>query len=256
MDPVQIPPVNHMDSKPLIESERTKHNIGIVRLEKIVRQALDNPILTYATRIRKAYQTSADFDVSTNVIKDSEPLAGIVHMRETDDEKIQEIIERYFACEEFKQDADYMKVICWRNATVDSFNRLIRRHIYREHGPNLPLIMVGEKLIIDAPVIMPGSQRVLLANNEEVVVDRFQIQEAEIDYLILNLVNREWVPDNPTVSLKYYNTFVRYFDEDGFEQEANIRILHESEEKKLAGILADIKKAATAIDYNSPYRNK
>lgn len=255
-DPVQIPPVNHMDAKPLIEAERAKHGIGIIRLEKIVRQALDNPILTYATRIRKGYQTTAEFDVTTNTIKDSNPLTGIVHIAETDEERIHDIVGRYFNCKEFRQDADFMKVICWRNATVDSFNRLIRRHIYKEHGPDLPFIMVGEKLIIDAPVILPGSQRILLANNEEIVVDRFQIQETEIDYLVLNLVNREWVPDNPVVSMKYYNTFVKYFDEDGFEQEANIRILHESERTKLNSILNDIKKAATAVEYSSPYRGK
>lgn len=251
-DPVQIPPVNHKDSKPLIEAEREKHNIGIIRLEKIVRQALDNPILTYATRIRKGYQTTSDFDVVTHTI-DSNPMAGIVRLAENDEDRINLILDKYFNCEEFRQDADFMKTICWRNKTVDAFNRVIRRHIY---GNDLPFIMVGEKLIIDAPVIMPSSQRILLANNEEITVDRYQIQETDIDYLILNLVNREWVPDQPTATFKYYNTYVRYYDEEGIEQEANIRILHESENLKLQTILNDIKKAATAIDYNSPYRGK
>lgn len=252
-DPVQIPPVNHKDAKPLIEAERAKHNIGIIKLEKIVRQALDNPILTYATRIRKSYQSDVDFSAATHVL-DTTPQAGIVSIKESDEERLSGVLEQYFNCEEFRQDADFMKVIAWRNNTVDTFNRMIRRLIYKE--PNLPLIMVGEKLIVDAPIIMPSSQRILLANNEEIVVDRFQIQETEIDYLTMNLINREWVPDNPSVSLKYYNTFVKYFDEDGFEQEANIRILHETEKTKLQAILNEIKKAATAVDYSSPFRGK
>jgi len=254
-DKAQIPPVNHTDSKPFIEAERTKYSIGMVELTSIVRQSMDNPILAYATRIRKAYQTASDFEVITNTIPGKEPLSGIIHVGETDDARIHEIIEQYFNCEAFKQDADYMKMICWRNATVDQFNRLIRKHIYGQLA-DLPFIMIGEKLIIDQPVVMPGSGRILLANNEEIEVTQFDVQQADLTYLTMQQVNREWVPDQPTVQMKYYNTWVTYFDEDGFQQTANIRILHESEKLRLQAVLNEIKKAATAIDYNSPYRGK
>lgn len=254
-DRCQIPPVNHTDSKPFIEAERAKYSIGMVELTHIVRQALDNPILAYATRIRKAYQTASDFGVVTHTVPDRQPLTGIVHVGETDDARIHEIIEQYFNCEAFKQDADYMKVIAWRNATVDQYNRLIRQHIYKEMGKDLPFIIAGEKLIIDAPVVMP-SGRILLSNNEEIEVDHFAIETAELSYYTMELINREWVPDQPSVQMQYYNTWVKYYDEEGIQQIANIRILHESENIRMKKLLDGIKAAATAVAFSSPFRGK
>lgn len=255
-DKAQIPPVNHIDSKPFLEAERVKYNIGMVELTSIVRQSLDNPILTYATRIRKAYQTAADFEVITHTIPDRQPLTGIIHVGETDDARVHEIVEQYFNCEAFRQDADHMKVIAWRNKTVDQFNRLIRQHIYKDMGKDLPFIIAGEKLIIDAPVVMPGSGRILLSNNEEIEVDHFIVEEGEMSYYMMEVVNREWVSDQITTNIKYYNTWVKYFDEDGIQQIANIRILHENENAGIAKILDSIKKAATQVPTNSPFRGK
>lgn len=254
-DPAQIPPVNHLDSKPFIPAEREKHSIGMVELTDIVRQSMDNPILAYATRIRKAYKTASDFPVQTHVIDGfDKPMSGLLHVDEDANDTIHELIETYFNCEEFRQDADHMKVICWRNKTVDTFNNMIRKHIYRDQV-ELPFIMKGEKLIIDAPVVLPNG-RILLSNNEEIEVASYDISTATLDYFTMNLINREWIADQPEISLKYYNTFVKYFDEDGTEQEANIRILHESERLRLQGVLNEIKKAATAVDFASPYRGK
>jgi exodeoxyribonuclease-5 len=253
-DPAQIPPVNHLDSKPFIAAEREKYSIGMVELTDIVRQSMDNPILAYATRIRKAYKTASDFPVETHLLNYSTPMSGILHLKEDDSINTHETIERYFNCEEFRQDADHMKIICWRNKTVDTFNSMVRKHIYRDQG-ELPFIMKGEKLIVDAPVVLPNG-RILLSNNEEIEVSSYDISTATLDYFTMNLVNKEWIADQPEISLKYYNTFVKYFDEDGTEQEANIRILHESERLRLQGVLNEIKKAATAVNFDSPYRGK
>jgi len=253
-DKAQIPPVNHLDSKPFMEAERTKYGIGIVELSTIVRQALDNPILAYATRIRKAYQTASDFPVTTHTIPDLDPLSGIIHVGEENNERIEEIVERYFNCEEFRQDADHMKIVCWRNNTVDQFNRMVRRHIYKDE-PNLPFIMRGEKLIVDESVVL-SSGRILLSTNEEIEVSDYNVEEATLNYLTMQLVNREWVPDNPEVTFKFYNTWVKYFDEDGIEQQANIRILHESENTRMQGVLKEIKSAATNVPQGTPWRGK
>jgi len=257
-DRCQIPPVNHTDSRPFIEAQREKYNIGMVELTSIVRQALDNPILAYATRIRKGYLTTADFEVVTHTIPDKEPLAGIIHVDETDHARIADIVEAYFNCENFKQDADFMKVIAWRNKTVDEFNRMIRQHIYGHKFPapaTLPFVIEGEKMIIDQPVVLP-SGRILLSNNEEIEVDHFTIDDGELTYFTMEQVNREWVPDQPTMEIKFYNTWVKYFDEEGIEQQANIRILHESQHAKLKKVLDDIKRAATNVAFNSPFRGK
>lgn len=248
-DPVQIPPINHLDAIPLLENKRAEYNIGIVRLEKIVRQAMDNPILTYATMIRKAYKTASNFPVGTHIHESK----GIVAVKEEDDEMIQSVIEQHFNCESFRQDADHMKVVSWTNKTADSFNNQIRAHIYRGHPGILPYLMAGEKMIINAPVVLPNG-RILLSNNEEIVIDNYEIKETSISYLTMNVIDRQWVPDNPEVGLKYYNTYVRYFDEDGTEQIANIRILHESENSRMQNILGTIKKAAMGV--GSDFRNK
>src|SRR5260370_1045414 len=93
-------------------------------------------------------------------------------------------------------EADHMKVVGWRNSTVDSFNKMIREHIYKGHPGMLPYLMAGEKMIINAPVVLPNG-RILLSNNEEIVIDNYEIQETNISYLTMNVIDRQWVPDNP-----------------------------------------------------------
>lgn len=253
-DSVQIPPVNHANSKPFVEAEREKYHIGVLELDTIVRQSMDNPILAFATRIRKAYQSDISFTVGTKR-GETDPSIGIVAVQADDQEMTNAIIEEYFNCDEFQSNPDHMKIIAWRNATVNTYNNMVRKRIYKSAGPVLPFIMVGEKLIVDKPVIL-SNNRILLSTNEEIEVERYEEGVTQAKYLIAQQVDREWVGTEENIDLKFYNTWVRYFDEEGTQQVCNIRILHESDAAKLQGAVNKIKTAASTVPYTSPLRNK
>lgn len=262
-DPKQIPPVNHLDAIPLIPAQRSVYKIGLVSLETIMRQSMDNPILALATRIRKAEKTTENFQVEQHTIQTADMLEepkGIITPASTDEAGIRIIFNAHFDCEKFRQDADHMKVICWRNATVDAFNKIIRGQLYAnvplpEGITILPFIMVGEKLIVDKPVILENN-KVLLTTNEEIEVLSYELKETEVRYLMAEMVNREWVGKQETFNVRYYNTVVRYFDEDGDEAECNIRILHEDDQAKIAAATKKIADTANLVTYGNILRSK
>lgn len=248
-DAKQIPPVNHIDSKPFLPKAREEYHIGLVELDKIMRQALDNPILAYATRIRKAEGGTADFSVTGHIV---EGVGGIMPIDSEAEEQINNLIEKYFCCEEFKQDADYMKIVAWRNVTVDAYNKIVRRCIYKDHVGALPFLMHGEKLIVDKPVVL-GNEKILLTTNEEIEVADFEIKQMDVKYRTAEMKDKEWVMIEKTMQTQYYNTFVNYFDEEGTESRCNIRILHESSQAEVTSASKSIANVAKQV-YNGPLR--
>lgn len=248
-DAAQIPPVGKTESIPLDEAKRKEYNIGLVQLTKVMRQATDNPILEYATKIRQVYKTADYIPVTPLVINDK----GIECLKSTDEEGIRGIIRQYFASEQFASDSDYMKIIAWTNRVVDAFNVIAREEIYGEK--TLPLIKNNEKLIMDKPLLLM-SGRVLLSTNQEISVKSFDIQTAENEYMTAEEVDDVVVPKLESDKFKYYNTFVSFFDNNGREKEANIRIAHEDEVKRIEEIAAHLTKMATKVPFGNPLRGK
>lgn len=255
-DPVQIPPVNHPDSMPFKPSIQDKYKIGVSRLTQIMRQAGENPILGLATTIRMGYKTVPHFQMETNKVRNSEGVVtgGIVILENDEDYMIEKIIEQFFVTPEFQADPDYMKIIAWRNKTVDEFNRIVRKRIYKQEGP-LPFIMPGEKLIIDKPVIMPDTNRILLTTNEEISVRGYDIRTTDISYETAEQINGSMTTVKRQAVLRYYNTQVDFFDVNNRPAVANIRILHEEENKNLEVILKGISEAAMSSPVG-PFRSR
>ena len=147
-DPFQIPPVNHENVLPFDKDTQIEFNIGVSRLETVLRQALESPILAYATNIRadirKPIQILNPKGVqapqgSLFFIKQSEKLAFF-----------QDKILPLYKSANYERDIDYVKMIAWTNYIVNFHNKIIREFLF---GKNLPKIIVGDKLIMDAPVI-------------------------------------------------------------------------------------------------------
>lgn len=253
-DPVQIPPVNHPNSKPFIPSCQEKYKIGVVRLTQIMRQAEDNPILRYATRIRMDYLKAADFAVETEKSFQNGELRGIICM--TRDEDVKNIIKEYFDCQEFRDNADYMKIIAYRNEIVNGFNNEVRKILYqRDYPDEIPYLVKGEKLIIDQSVISKMG-KIILSTNEEVEVLGFEEKSTDVEW-------RRAVRDGHTSLLewyhepfKYYATKVSYFDDKGETKTTIIRILHESELKRYNKIVDSIRNDAISESRDSFIRNK
>jgi hypothetical protein len=250
-DPAQIPPVNHKDSKPLMEDIQKQYNIGKVELTTIMRQAAGNPILVHATNIRQEYKTAADFKVETNVVTHDYGTRGVIRLNSGDEPAIKEVLKEYFDCPRFQSDADYMKVIAYRNVIVDEFNKQIRYLIYKQD--HLPMLMVGEKLIMDEPLII--GRRIVLSKNEEIEVLGYDIKEGDFDYSTGEKQDFTYSMKADTIRLKFYDVQAQYSTLAGTKQ-VTLRILHESEGVRFKRVLDGIKAAALGVAMGSPLRGK
>lgn len=257
-DPVQIPPVNHLDALPFKPEIIEKYNAGVSELTHIMRQAGDNPILRLATTIRMGYKTVPHFTMETDVngpLDRWENSRGISMV--DDDDYLEKVIEHFFVSEQFKADPDYMKVISYTNKTVDAFNRLIRKRIYRQQPDEvLPFIMPGEKLIMDKPVVLPMTNKVLLTTNEEIEVLTYSLEVTNVEFEVGQKAGGQWTLLRNTDKMKYYNTIVTHYDSMNKKVQANIRILHESEHTRLKEISDGLAEQAKSVPFGNPIRTR
>ena len=207
-DPLQIPPVNHENSLPFDKSVRLQYNIKVSKLQTIIRQAQDNPLIQFAWDIR------TNIHERVQILKRQEvkvPSGSISFIKRTNEDTFfHDTILPLYKSSDYEKDIDHVKTIAWRNKIVDRYNKIIREYLF---GPNLPKIIVGDKLIMDAPVINE-EKRILIGTNEEAEVLGVEIDEDKL--------SDEYI-------LKYYKTTVRVYNGGIFNQYL-LRILHEDSE--------------------------
>lgn len=184
-DPLQIPPVRgkeekkvnnekgiHRDAIPFQLGQQQSRKISVLSLTEPQRQAADSPIIMYATAIREQHKRpTINFE-----FKDEYKSALELIPRNLD--ILKKIFTQYFKTPQFEADPDYFKVICWRNESTNYFNQEIRLLIH--DATTLPLILVGEKMIMDAPLLK--GEKILIPNNEDVVVKRVDVIDYPIPY--------------------------------------------------------------------------
>jgi hypothetical protein len=135
-----------------------------------------------------------------------------------------------------------MKVIAWTNDTVRHFNAQIRKLIYGEHVTQK--IMIGEKLVADAPITNPMvTHSILLHNNQEMVVKEFTIAQKDIVFQVTPYS----IEDDGlrTESFTYYDTLVeyeRFIRGQIIKMTARIHILHEDYDKLFDDMMDQSKK--------------
>lgn len=228
-DPAQIPPVGKVDCIPFREDLAEEYNICTVDLKTIMRQKMDNPIISSSVKIRENISQSDSGVLPESIINDSGEGVeflnlGVPEVRK----KIPELIAKYFKSTKFQDDSEYSKVIAWRNKTVLTMNNLVRRVIYGEENVS-SRILEGEKLILNSPYIIMGT--VLFNTNDEFTVESFEIksQKAKVNDL--------------EIDLKYYETKVWFLDDNSTRHTETIEILHEDSEydfQRVANILRNI----------------
>lgn len=166
-DPKQIPPVNNKDNIIMNNLLFDDYSIRPHMLTKIMRQAEGNPIIELTHWIRdNLHKKYIDKSLlQTKIIENG----GVhVYSQELDADKKEFVgnIKKYFVCEEFEKDADYSKVIAWKNDTVDYYNANIRKMIF---GKDVTQYVIGEKLIADKPIVKKqyGGNSILFNTNDE-----------------------------------------------------------------------------------------
>jgi exodeoxyribonuclease-5 len=183
-DELQIPPVRdkedrkeYRDAIPFIESRRQAHKIHLLELITPQRQSAESPIIIYAHTIRE-HITHLRIPFNYYVPEFKNALEVLPRNRGVLEETL-----KLFLSDEFKKDPDFVKVIAWRNDTVNYFNQWIRNML---HGlpqeASLPYVLPGDLLVMDEPVIRDSN--VVLANNEEIVVKSAILESRELRYTL------------------------------------------------------------------------
>lgn len=242
-DPAQIPPINKMDTIPLQPLLREEHSINSNKLTKIMRQGDGNPIIDTSFFIRENISKNIDIKnkFETQLLE-----AGIgmeildISVKENAYAFVGKLRE-LFTSENFKTDANFAKIIAWRNDTVNMFNTKIREMIY---GKDIPKICIGEKLIADNPIVekIQGlGINVLFNTNDEFEVKSYKIEQHG--------------------NYKVYSAIVEYETMDQrsskfIKKTKIIKILHEEDEAKFRNKVRKIADSAKALRKTNPVKAK
>lgn len=209
-DPNQIPPVNAQQCPALTEEGRETYNIRHFVLDEIVRQAADNPIISLATRVRKHLHIPKSFAGSQDMLWEGDK--GVYFIDRNDDnglDDLEEILSHVFTSENFKQDPDFGKIIAYHRKAVYVMNNYIRQLIYGDEADTSRLL-IGEKLIVDSPIMEPEDKKIMLPTNEELEVVEFTDKFEDVN--------------DGQFRIPYHNTLVRYFRFDNSTVEKRIKI--------------------------------
>jgi hypothetical protein len=212
-DPFQTPPVREIDSLVFNEAWQVKNNAVVFKLTEIVRQAADNPIIELTTLIRNRIGIHTDlgekYGYKNKLWQSDKGVYFVKHSLQHDRMAFDALLKHVFTSANFQSDATFGKVVAWRNKTVNTINRGIRRLIYKTD--KLRRIEPGEKLVTKSPVFDPLDLSAIIINNSEdlEVVDFTKHEES---------INRgQWI-------LPFYDTQVRYTNMFGEAVYKNILI--------------------------------
>ena len=229
-DPAQIPPVGKVDCIPFREELYDFYDIKTLNLRTIMRQKMENPIISSSVLIRKNLSSSEiPMKYETNVNEKGEGIEFLNLNKFEDRKSFTDKLEKYLKDKEFKKNPEYLKIIAWRNKTVSHMNDVSRRIIYGDLSYESK-ILENEKLIANNPIIQ-GEQIVFNTNDEfkvkdyKIIRDKFRIDGIECDF-------------------KIYETTVISLDEDDQEFEVDIEILHEESEHQFKETADSLKKRA------------
>lgn len=261
-DPAQIPPVNEIDSIPLLPEKRLKFRMQYFELKEIMRQGKDSQILVVAYAIRDG--RFKDVDPLHKLRNTGENVIFYPQQRRAE---FNDTLLDHFASPNFQADANYAKVISWTNATVDYYNKLIRQRIF--NTVKLVKIMEGEKLIADTTIITRefGTPSILFNTSDE-----FEVISSEIKTMPYQLPSASNSMElefeggvKGGIYLKYYRVKVKYgravnlqtgneegSDEQGFSYKF-IDILHEESENIYKVLIARLVKYGKETKKWQPY---
>jgi len=204
-DPYQTPPVNYIYAPPFSKQTQQDYEIRIVTLREIIRQAKGSPIIQNATDIRTNIREPWPILNRQEVETEQGHIKHIPYQESN--QFFDEVILPKYKSAAYDLNSSYIKVVCWRNKTIDFYNKKIREYLF---GSNLPFIIAGDKLITDAPVF--EDEKIIIPTNEELLVLKVTIAEETIG-------GGEYI--------KYYKAHVRVTDAAGPFNEYMLRIIHE-----------------------------
>ena len=154
-DPAQLPPVNENPSPAL------KHD-GY-KLETIVRQEKDNPIIQTSMEVREA-KDAKNYNFTTNVSGEQ----GVEVVSSKKDLVYRAL--QAFDTDEYRKQGDYARILAYRNDEVEKYNKLCRSMLYEDFGEQF---IEGEWLVATDPWYGDKGRKdtPVIQNSEEFVVE-------------------------------------------------------------------------------------
>lgn len=247
-DPAQIPPVNRTDCIPF--RKQTEFNFQTAELKEIMRQTGEHPVVDASFLIRNNLKVAQPIPkLETNLNKEDK---GIVYINSVTERKsVRPILAEYFNSDEFKADADYAKIIAWRNKTVDYLNSIVRQILY---GNDALTYMIGEKLVARGPIFEQqqdrfwGTKWVVTLNTSE-----------EMEVVDVVVTNKKFVEGSHQLYAKVYKCKVKIWDPVGKRfYKQDLFIMHEDSKAEYNKLLKQVKafavqsrdKAAWVVYFN------
>jgi len=138
-DPAQLPPVGEAGSKTF--------ELPGAKLTQVMRQRGEHPVLAFVTDVRERWQAGQFRMPPAMPGYNPDELIGLHVMQ---GEMFTQLLPDAFRDEDFDSNPDRFRVIAWRNATVDRYNREIQLLRY-PHMRDEPFVE-GEHVYFSSPV--------------------------------------------------------------------------------------------------------
>jgi exodeoxyribonuclease-5 len=146
-DPAQIPPVNKEECLPFTV-DQGGYNFKVLELKEIMRQKNGNPIIKASFTIRDNLDMAQPITNLRTMVNSNDH--GIIWFNSQNQRQlVKDCVKEFFKSSYYEQDPDYIKVIAWRNKTVDYMNKLVREALY---GSDVKRFEPGENLIANGPI--------------------------------------------------------------------------------------------------------
>lgn len=170
-DKFQLQPVKHDPG--VISPMFTRFNT--VEMHEIVRQAKDNPLIQVATELREGKWLRSNWS--------KELKQGVLNVP-----NVNKMLDVYLGKIKTAEDLLDYRVLAYTNDCVDTFNGIIREHIYNTSEP----FIVGEYLVTQAPVMKSsGKFPICVIDNGEVIKIK-SIQQKTVDGLLPMVENESF----------------------------------------------------------------
>ena len=205
-DAYQVPPVNYDDAIPFNKESQKEYGIEVFTMTEIIRQAQGSPIIETAQVIRNNI-----YDDSIKMIRDDyvNDIGSVKHVRARHSfQFLTDLILPMFKTPEYENDIDFVKIIAWKNESVNRYNKAVRQYVF---GEGIPMLVAGDKLIADSPVFESDHKTIAIATNSEMMVlgTTVDVENYSDDY-----------------SIKFYRAHVKVYDSFKYN-EYILKIVHE-----------------------------
>lgn len=203
-DKYQLQPVKHDPG--VISPFFTK--FSTFEMNEVVRQAKDNPLIQVATEVRNGQWLRSNWS--------KERRQGVLHVP-----NVSKMLDTYLSKVNSPEDLLDYRILAYTNDCVDTFNGIIREHVYNTTEPFIP----GEYLVTQMPVMVSnGKYPVCVIENGE-VVKILDVRQKTIDGMLPKVDNESFDVAVLTVEKEDGNVYEFHVLWDDLQKERFARYL-------------------------------